>query len=105
MTPRKGHPETSLQKVRRERREVEARLRSERNRHREQLRARDERHRRELKSMVARMREAEGKVAKWRRASEGYLVGDDLLTLVDIVRAARRDDRREKAGIRVRSGR
>jgi hypothetical protein len=103
MTPRDGRPETSLQKARRERREVEAQSRRECKRYREQLKARREKHRSEIKSMQARMRAAEVAAAKWRQAAEGYLVGDDLLTLVDMIRKTRRDDRREKAGVRVRT--
>src|SRR5437660_507802 len=101
MTPPNGRSETSLQKVCRERREVEARLRIERKRHREQLKARGEKHRSERKGMAARTRAAEAEAAKWRRAAEAYLRGDDLLTLVDMVRESRRQDRREKAGVRV----
>jgi hypothetical protein len=104
MTPPKGDPETSLQKLRRERREVEARARGERKRHREQLKARGDQHRSEIKSMEVRVRAAEVAAAKWRRAAEGYL-GDDLLTLVDMIREARRQDRRDTSGVRVRSKR
>jgi hypothetical protein len=104
MTPPKRGPETSLQKLRRERREAEARARGARKRHREQLKARGDQHRSEIKSMQARVRAAEVAAAKWRKAAEGYL-GDDLLTLVDMIREARRQERRETSGGRVRSKR
>jgi len=96
-----------LQKVREERNELRKQLKTAQKelatqRQRDnQLRAKDRRDR--IKTAEARAKAAEIETARWRRASEAYITGDNLLLLPDLIREARKRERDEKKGIKITS--